>query len=426
MNKVLIISYYWPPSAGSGVQRWLKFAKYLPQNNWKPIIYTPKNPYFEVEDEKLSANIPSEIDVWKTSIWEPYTLKDKLLGKGKKHIQTSGVILDQKSFRNRLLNWVRGNFFIPDPKVYWVKPSISYLSNKIQEHKISHIITTGPPHSMHLIGLGLKEEFPNLNWIADFRDPWSEYDLLDTFHLSYLARRKHKRLERSVLQNADVTLTVSETWARDLKRLGAERVELLTNGYDEDDFQNIGKTNDKFIIGHYGLLNHLRNPKRLWSVLNDLCEEHKDFNEKLEIHLSGNIDHSVLSNIKSFPRLNLKVKELGYLSHFEVLKRYNETSILLLLLFNSKSGIGNYPGKIFEYFAARKPILAFGPNKSDVQKLLERVNVGRYFSYESDDVKEYIFDLFNSSNKALINYEIRNYSRKNLTKDLVNILNTLR
>ena len=425
MNKVLIISYYWPPSAGSGVQRWLKFAKYLPQNNWKPIIYTPKNPYFEVEDKKLSANIPSEVDVWKTSIWEPYALKDKLLGKGKRHVQNAGVILDQKSFRNRLLNCVRGNFFIPDPKVYWVKPSISYLINKIKEHKISHIITTGPPHSMHLIGLGLKEEFPNLNWIADFRDPWSEYDLLDTFHLSYLARRKHKRLERSVLQNADVTLTVSETWARDLKRLGAERVELLTNGYDEDDFQNIGKTNDKFIIGHYGLLNHLRNPKRLWSALNDLCEENKDFNEKLEIHLSGNIDHSVLSNIKGFPTLNLKVKELGYLSHVEVLKRYNETSLLLLLLFNSKSGIGNYPGKIFEYFAARKPILAFGPNKSDVQKLLERVNLGRYFSYESDDVKEYIFELFNSSNKALVNYDIKDYSRKNLTKDLANILNTL-
>ena len=145
MKKVLIISYYWPPAGGSGVQRWLKFVKYLPNNNWKPIIYTPENPYIEIKDEKLLSNIPEEAEIWKTPIWEPYTLKDQLLGKENK-TQSSGVVSNKKSLKNILLNWVRGNAFIPDPKVYWVKPSVKYLLNKIKQHKIEHIIKIGRAH----------------------------------------------------------------------------------------------------------------------------------------------------------------------------------------------------------------------------------------------------------------------------------------
>jgi len=377
MKKVLIITYYWPPAGGSGVQRWLKFTKYLPKYNWQPIIYTPENPYFEVKDQALLNDIPAEAEIWKTPIWEPYALKDKLFGKGGK-TQSAGVISNKKSLKNKVLNWVRGNVFIPDPKVYWVKPSVNTLLKKIKEEGIEHIITTGPPHSMHLIGLGLKKAMPNLKWIADFRDPWSELDLLDEFHLSNNSMKKHKDLEREVLQTADVTLTVSETWVEDLKRLGAARVELITNGYDAADFELKPKTNDKFIIGHYGLLNHLRNPKNLWKALADLCEENAEFNAKLEIHLSGNIDCEVLAEIKAYPQLKEKVKQLGYLSHAQVLQQYNEADLLLLLLFNSRSGVGNYPGKIFEYFAAQKPIIAFGPDGSDVENLLFDYHRGLY------------------------------------------------
>ena len=182
----------------------------------------------------------------------------------------------------------------------------------------------------------MKKSIPNLKWIADFRDPWSELDLLDEFHLSNSSRKKHQDLEKQVLQNADITLTVSESWVKDLNRLGAKRVELITNGYDADDFEIKAKTNDKFIIGHYGLLNHLRNPKNLWKVLNSLCADNTEFNAKLEIHLSGNIDTVVITEIESYPSLKGKIKQLGYLSHAEVLEQYNEASVLLLLLFNSK------------------------------------------------------------------------------------------
>jgi glycosyltransferase involved in cell wall biosynthesis len=424
MNKVLIISYYWPPAGGSGVQRWLKFTKYLPKYNWQPIIYTPENPYFEVKDQALLNDIPAEAKIWKTPIWEPYALKDKLFGKGSES-QSAGVITNKKSLKNKVLNWVRGNVFIPDPKIYWVKPSVKVLLKKILEEDIHHIITTGPPHSMHLIGLGLKKEMPNLKWIADFRDPWSELDLLNEFQLNNSSIKKHKDLEREVLQTADVTLTVSETWVKDLKRLGGNRVELITNGYDADDFELKPKTNDKFIIGHYGLLNHLRNPKYLWKSLNSLCEENTEFNGRLEIHLSGNIDAEVITEIESYSCLKGKVKQLGYLSHAQVLEQYNQADVLLLLLFNSKSGIGNYPGKIFEYFAARKPILAFGPIRSDAERLIEKTNTGMYFSYEKEDIEYNILQLFTKTSIYSQYPDLEGYSREKITIDLANLLNTL-
>ena len=423
MKKVLIITYYWPPAGGSGVQRWLKFTKYLPKYNWQPIIYTPENPYFEVKDQALLSDIPAEAKIWKTPIWEPYALKDKLFGKGSKS-QSAGVITNKKSLKNKVLNWVRGNVFIPDPKVFWVKPSVQVLLKKIKEEGIEHIVTTGPPHSMHLIGLGLKKAMPNLKWIADFRDPWSELDLLNEFQLNNSSMKKHKNLEKKVLQTADVTLTVSETWVKDFKRLGGNRVELITNGYDADDFELKPKTNDKFIIGHYGLLNHLRNPKNLWKSLNSLCEENTEFNARLEIHLSGNIDGEVITEIESYSCLKGKVKLLGYLSHAQVLEQYNQVDVLLLLLFNSKSGIGNYPGKIFEYFAAKKTILAFGPISSDAERLIKNTNRGKYFSYDDANVKTDILDLFNNPNNFYFE-NMESFSREKLTYDLSNLLNTL-
>jgi len=423
MKKVLVITYYWPPAGGSGVQRWLKFIKYLPKYNWKPIVYTPESPYFEVQDEALLNNIPAEAEIWKAPIWEPYALKDLFFGKDIKS-QSSGVISNKGSLKNKILNWIRGNLFIPDPKIYWVKPSIKTLLIKIQNEKIEHIITTGPPHSMHLIGLGLKKAIPNLKWIADFRDPWSELDLLNEFQLNYYSRKKQKALESEVLQMADITLTVSETWVEDLERLGANEAKLITNGYDEDDFELQSKSNDKFIIGHYGLLNHLRNPKNLWKSLANLCDENEVFNSKLEIHLSGNIDVEVIAEIESYYCLKGKVKQLGYLPHEQVLEQYNQADVLLLLLFNSKSGVGNYPGKIFEYFAARKTILAFGPTNSDAKKLIAKTNTGKYFSYDDTNLKTDILDLFNNPN----NFEIENieiFSREKLSCDLANLLNNL-
>ena len=423
MNKVLIITYYWPPSGGSGVQRWLKFSKYLPQNGWKPIIYTPISPSFDIEDKDLLNDIQNDVEVWKTSIWEPYSLRDKLFGKSEN--SNVGIIQDKSSLKNKIFNWIRGNLFIPDPKIYWVKPSIKYLSKKLKEEKVTHIVSTGPPHSMHLIALGLKKKNPKLKWIADFRDPWSELDLLDEFNLSRRSRIKYQKLEREVLDNSDVCLTVSETWVDSFKRLGSKNVKLITNGFDEDDFNVLQKESDTFVIGHFGLLNHLRNPKNLWKTLNEICDENPEFNEKLEIRISGNVDTEVLQSITQYFHLKGKLRVLGYLSHKEVLNEYNNSSILLLLLFNSESGKGNYPGKIFEYIASQRYILAFGPNNSDTQNLMKKIHIGHYFTYENKNLKEKILDLFNESSKVNTSDDIHKFTRKNLTKKLSDLLNEI-
>ena len=423
MNKVLIITYYWPPSGGSGVQRWLKFSKYLPQNGWKPIIYTPISPSFDIEDRDLLNDIQKDVEVWKTSIWEPYNFRDKLFGRSEN--SNAGIIQDKSTLKNKIFNWIRGNVFIPDPKIYWVKPSIKYLSKKLKEEKVTHIVSTGPPHSMHLIALGLKKKNPKLKWIADFRDPWSELDLLDEFNLTRRSRTKYQKLEREVLDNSDVCLTVSESWVDSFKRLGSKNVKLITNGFDEDDFNVLNKESDTFVIGHFGLLNHLRNPKNLWKTLNEICDENPEFNEKLEIRLSGNIDTKVLQSITQYFYLKNKVKVLGYLSHNEVLNEYNNSSILLLLLFNSESGKGNYPGKIFEYFASQRSILAFGPNNSDTQNLMKKIRRGHYFTYENKNLKEKILDLFNESDKLNISDDIHEFTRENLTKKLSDLLNEI-
>ena len=283
---------------------------------------------------------------------------------------------------------------------------------------------------MHLISLGLKKYNPELKWIADFRDPWSNLDLLDEFHLTKRSRKKHAYLENQVLLNADITLTVSETWKRSFLNLGSDNVQLITNGYDDDDFKFSKKQNDKFIIGHFGLLNHLRNPKYLWKTLNDICQDDVNFNDKLQIRLAGNIDKNIIDEIKNFPYLNDKLSVLGYITHQEVINEYNNSSLLLLLQFNSNSGSGNYPGKIFEYFAAKKPILAFGPEKSDVESLINQTNTGKFYNYDSLDInklKDQVLDVFKSYDKKsnLKSINIDSFSRRNLTKNLSILLNNM-
>ncbi|NBP67544.1 MAG: glycosyl transferase, partial [Cytophagia bacterium] len=196
-KRVMVITYYWPPSGGSGVQRWLKFVKYLPQYGWQPYVFTPENPAFDLKDESLLKDIPSEAEVLHFPIWEPYGLFNKLSGGGVKVNANSAPQAD--SWFKKISIWIRGNFFIPDPRVFWVRPSVNFLDDFLREKRIRHIITTGPPHSVHLIGLGLKKRNPSLKWTADFRDPWSEWGFLDTLKLSKLARKRHQQLEKKVL-----------------------------------------------------------------------------------------------------------------------------------------------------------------------------------------------------------------------------------
>lgn len=430
MKRVLIISYYWPPSAGSGVQRWLKFVKYLPKFNWIPIVYTPENPDFHVKDESLLSDIPEEAIILKQPIWEPYSLHRVIFGGDDKKDGNAGIVnSSSKGLKSYFSNWIRGNLFIPDPKKYWVKPSIKYLRSYLKDNPVDLIISTGTPHSMHLIAWQLKKEF-SLPWIADFRDPMSKLDMLDSYHITNSNYRKYQKIERSIIEAADIVLTTSGVWKEDFKALGAKRAEFITNGFDESDFSTQNEPYDQFVISHFGLLNHLRNPVILWQALSELCIEEIEFKDDLRIHLGGSIDKMNIEEIKTYPHLGSSLRLFDYLTHKEVISEYQKSTVLLLLLFNSQSGQGNIPGKLFEYLAARKAILAFGPGEGDSKRIIEETNSGTFYFYSKsskDKIKEKVKSLymdFKSGVKTDIP-AVYKYSREYLTKNLVKLMDDL-
>jgi len=288
-KRVLIVTYYWPPSGGSGVQRWVKFVKYLREFDIEPIIYTVKDPVYVFEDPKIGEEIHSDIKVLRRKIFEP----NRIIGffKGKKGIgKVSAGFIDPnpKGFKKRLTQYIRANFFIPDARKFWINPSVRYLKKYLKENPVDAIITTGPPHSLNIIGLKLKRK-TGLPWIADFRDPWTEIDYFHHLPFTNRAKRKHERLESEVVREADKTLVIGRTMKDSFDKF-SKNVEVITNGYDFPATENHGvKLDEKFSITHIGLMNADRNPKTLWKVLSDLASENKDFSDKLEIKLIGSI-----------------------------------------------------------------------------------------------------------------------------------------
>ena len=263
MKKVLVITYYWPPSGGAGVQRWLKFVKYLNEFGWEPIIYTPENPEVPAIDNSLIKDVPEGLLVLKTKVWEPYSAYKRFVGRKKNDSIKAGFLSEKKnpSFTEKIAVYVRGNYFIPDARKYWIKPSIKYLLEYLKDNPVDVMVSTGPPHSMHMIALGIKEKL-NIPWLADFRDPWTNIDFYDKLMLSSSADKKHKRMEQQVLKTADQLVTVSWNWAKDFEDLGAGKTEVITNGFDPEDFENNKEnSSEKFEIIHIGSMNKDRNPK---------------------------------------------------------------------------------------------------------------------------------------------------------------------
>ncbi|OCA76921.1 glycosyl transferase family 1 [Chryseobacterium artocarpi] len=428
-KKILIITYYWPPAGGPGVQRWLKFAKYLPEFGWKPVIYTPENPSYPLLDETLMKDVPKDIEIVRTKIWEPYQLAEKLNKSNKKFKAGQFDVGKNQSWKSKLSIWVRGNFFIPDARVFWVKPSIQFLEKYIQENNINTIVTSGPPHSLHLIGLGLKDKFPNLKWIADFRDPWTEISYYKHLKLTKSSDKKHRQLESAVFKNADITLATSYTDAENFRKGGANSV-CITNGFDESDSdkakeqtENILK--DKFTLSYIGVLEQLRNPENLWKVLDELVKENTDFANHFSLKFVGRIDDKILNFIENSSLKN-HILNLGYLAHGKAVEEMQNSEILLITNFPNESSKGIIPGKIFEYLASGKQILSFGPDQADVSKILDETQAGKHFSYsDSETVKKFIlekFDLWKSGQLSENTQHIEQFSRKNLTKQLSEIL----
>jgi len=431
MKKVLVITYYWVPSGGAGVQRWVKTVKYLPQFGWQPVVYTPENPEFPSIDHSFERDLPENLEVIKTKIWEPYNIYRNIFGKKGEPINAGFISENKKSgWKERLSIWIRGNFLIPDPRRFWIRPSVKFLSNYLKINNIETIITTGPPHSMHLIGLGLKKKFPYIKWIADFRDPWTDIFFYKDLHLTLVADFINHRLEKKVVQNCDCLVTVSKSCVEGFLPLKPKRIELISNGFDEDDFCSKSVfTDKKFSLTHTGNLDKSRNSSMLWKVLSDICAENQNFKNDLQIKLAGKIDFSVLQEIENF-KLNNNLINIGYLPHCEVIEEQKKSAVLLLLLIdNTSSNKGIVTGKFYEYLAAERPILAIGPPEGDVAKILNEIKAGKIIDFNDfENTKKIIIDFYNQfkNNTLQIHSEnISQYSRRNLTQKYAELLNDL-
>lgn len=423
-KKVLIITYYWPPAGGPGVQRWLKFVKYLPEFEVEPIVYIPENPNYPILDESLVSEVPENIKIIRHPIFEPYRYAN-IFSKNETEALSSGLIAEEKkqSLLQKTLLFIRGNFFIPDARKFWVDPSVGFLNDYLSKEKIDTLITTGPPHSLHLIGLKLKEK-TGLKWIADFRDPWINIGYHQKLKLTKSSENKHREMELGVLQKADQIIVTSFSTKDEFEQKTKRPVSLITNGFDNHKRIKL-LPDEKFILSHIGSLLSGRNPVNLWKALAELIEEKTDFKSAFRLQLIGKVSQSVLDSIFDMGLKN-HVDVLGYVSHEEALKYQQQSRVLLLIEINDPKTKGIIPGKLFEYLQSKRPILAIGPEGWDVCQILEKTRSGKCFEYSGKEkIKEKLWQMFQEYKtgdfqNSPINLE--KYHRRELTRELSDLI----
>ncbi|NNC71082.1 MAG: glycosyltransferase family 4 protein [Flavobacteriaceae bacterium] len=419
--KVLVITYYWPPAGGSGVQRWLKFVKYLREFGVEPIIYTVDQANYPILDESLHHEIPENLEVLKQPIWEP----NKFFNKSSK--KTSAGFLDANpSFLGRIAHYIRANYFIPDARKFWINPSIKYLLKYLQEHPVDVLITTGPPHSLHLIGLGLKKKL-NIKWMADFRDPWTQIDYFHQLPLTKRSVTKHHELEQKVLTNADAVVVVGKTMAAHYKNF-TNKIHVITNGFDSAELNDSVHLDQKFSLVHVGMMNTDRNHEILWQALKELTSENESFASDLHLKFIGKVSAKVLQSVQNY-HLERYTEFIDYLEHHLVTKHQQSAQILLLSVNNVPSAKGIITGKIFEYLHAKRPILALAPKDGDLSEILKSTNAGVTIDFnDKEKLKAQLLDFYTRFKSQSLHSEstnIEQYHRKNLTKELVEILKEL-
>jgi glycosyltransferase involved in cell wall biosynthesis len=434
MKKVLIITYYWPPSGGAGVQRWLKFVKYLRNFGWEPVVYTPENPEAPALDDSLLKDIPKDVTIIKRPIWEPYSLYKSFIGQKKGEKINAGFLTEKKKpgLAEKISVWIRGNWFIPDARRFWIKPSVSFLSEYLTKNPVDAMVSTGPPHSMHLIALELKRKL-KLPWLADFRDPWTNIDFYDKLMLTQSSDQKHKELEREVLKNADIVLAVGWHMAEGFKKIVDRKYEVITNGYDEDDFsasvpallpQELGA----FSISHIGAMNADRNPKMLWAALSELLASNDQFKKDLKINFIGKTDYSVMNDLNKF-QLTPYVTKTEYLPHNKTTEAMQASQVLLLALNNTPNTLGVISGKLFEYIASKRPIFAIGKEKGDAARIIKETGSGTICDFEDKErMKSEIslmYELFRNNKLVNTATNAASYSRKAQTEKLAELLNAM-
>lgn len=422
--KVLLITYYWPPAGGSGVQRWLKFIKYFSCFGIDPIVYTVENPSYAIEDESLMSEVPADLQVIREPIWEPNNILSKL--KTNEAKQSAGFLNPDPSFLQRQMHYIRANYFIPDARKYWIKPSVRKLTTFLKENPVDVIISTGPPHSVHMIGYELKKLL-GIKWLADFRDPWTNIDYFHNLPLTKGARKKHHELEDEVLKEADAILVVGKTMREEFIDRN-QNVYVVSNGFDDrvDDDEVI--MDRKFSISHIGMMNADRNPKIFWQALRELIDENEDFSRDLSVKLIGKCDEEVYQTVNDFA-LNNYVNFVAYVAHKDVLKFQRSSQLLLLAVNNVPSSRSVITGKVFEYLQSNRPIIGIGPVDGDLAVILNESEAGHMVDFDDlvsmKKILKSHYEQFKSGELPTHTKNIDRYHRKNLTKELTAILKKL-
>ncbi|MCB2221781.1 MAG: glycosyltransferase [Bacteroidetes bacterium] len=430
MKKALIITYYWPPSGGAGVQRWLKFVKYLREFGWEPIVYTPENPEAPALDASLLSDIPKDLWVLKTPIREPYTAYKRFVGRKKNDHIKAGFLTEKKksSLTEKIAVWIRGNFFIPDARKFWIKPSINFLVDWLHDNPTDVIISTGPPHSMHLIAKNAAQS-TKIPWLADFRDPWTNIDFYKDLMLTKSSDRKHHEMEQQVLEKASRVVVVSHGMAKDFKTILNRDYDVITNGFDEED---LGKDNhlmdQTFSIAHIGSMVPARNPVILWQAIHELLKEEPSIATHLEIKLIGQVDYSVKETISKLD-LDQYTKYIAYLPHDEVIALQHQAQVLLLVINNTPNAGMVVTGKIFEYINTGRPVLCIGPTDGDAASILGYTDTGLVYDYQDlTGLKVALRNYYIQYQKGTLKVEgkhLSEFTRRNLTGSLINVLNEM-
>lgn len=427
MKKVLIITYYWPPSGGAGVQRWVKFAKYLSRMGVGVYILSvdPKYATYPQTDESLLKDIPENVTVFHTKSFELYSLYKKF--SSNKEVPYGGFANTKElNLKEKVLRFARGNFFIPDPRKGWNRYAYAKAKKIIAENRIDTVVTTSPPHSTQLIGLKLKKQL-KINWIADFRDPWTDIYYYKDLYPTKLATAINKNWERKIFRSADKIITVSN----DLKRLFSgksenieNKIEVIPNGFDLDDFANVrAEKSDYFYISYVGTISTDYKIDGFIEAVRHLPAEIK---AKVRIRFIGQM---VPEHLARFENAGLKemIETIGYVKHSEAIKYLFSSSVLLLIIPDVENNAGIVTGKLFEYLASNRPILLIGPENGDAAKIISDSKSGVICSYtDSEKIREALLKFYNDENNSEAlnerNPATLKYSRENLTKQLLKFL----
>ncbi|NLU39155.1 MAG: glycosyltransferase family 4 protein [Bacteroidales bacterium] len=428
MKRVLIISYYWPPSGGVGVLRCLKFVKYLHNFGWEPVVYSPFNANYLLRDNTNFKDIPEDLELLKGPIVEPFSAYKFLSGRKKDDPTDPVHVRNKKHFIDNFAIWVRGNFFIPDARCLWIRPSVRYLKKYLKEHPVDAIFTDGPPHTNTLIGMKLSSEL-GIPWLADFQDPWTQADYYQRYKIMYWANKRHHRLEQKAFQTAGKITIASPSWAKNLEQIGARNVGVIYYGYDEDDFKKrVPVPDPDFTIVHTGQLGFDRNPDVLFHVLKELKNELAGFAAHLKLVFAGNIDFSVKKEIVE-NGLGENFCDQGFVTRDRALQLNMNARLLLLPLNKSGNADGRIPGKLFENLRTGRPILCLGPSDSDVARIIETCRAGISFSYnDRDRIKKFLttqYEQFLAGEHYSQPCNIAHFSNEEQTRVLSQYLNQL-